>query len=117
MDKIHHNSAEYVPPPIEEARWRRPLCPYLMTGNHRILMHLDAFLIPQSFQWPAPGAPDRIGKRNLCDEWPYWRETAPEDAVIVFFAVEKDAAGSIAGVEFNFVVSYYFQQNYRVLPS
>ena len=44
-------------------------------------------------------------------------ETAPEDAVIVFFSVEKDAAGSIAGVEFNFVVSYYFQQNYRVLPS
>ena len=82
MDKIHHNSAEYVPPPIEEARWRRPLCPYLMTGNHRILMHLDAFLIPQSFQWPAPGAPDRLGKRNLCDEWPYWRETAPEEIAL-----------------------------------
>ena len=63
-----------MPEFIKEARWRRPLCPYLMTGNHRILMHLDAFLIPQSFQWPSPGAPERIGKRNLCDEWPYWRE-------------------------------------------
>ena len=57
-----------------EMRWKRPLCPYLMTGNHRFLIHLDAFLIPQSLQWPAPGAPERIGKRNLCDEWPYWKD-------------------------------------------
>ncbi|MBE6363119.1 MAG: hypothetical protein E7054_05635 [Lentisphaerae bacterium] len=76
MKKINDTSSGtgFMPEPIKEARWKRPLCPYLMTGNHRILMHLDAFLIPQSFQWPSPGAPERIGKRNLCDEWPYWRE-------------------------------------------
>ena len=84
MKKTHDAAvcSEFTPKLIEEARWRRPLCPYLMTGNHRILMHLDAFLIPQSFQWPSPGAPERIGKRNLCDEWPYWREMPQEEIAL-----------------------------------
>ena len=58
--------------------FRIPLCPYLMTGNHRILIHMDAYGIPQSFQWPRPGSPDRLGFRNFCDEWPYWEEMTPE---------------------------------------
>ena len=64
---------------LEAARWRMPLCPYLMTGNHRMLIHLDAYGVPQSLQWPAPGAPDRLGWRNPCDEWPYWEEMSQED--------------------------------------
>ena len=59
-------------------KFRIPLCPYLMTGNHRILIHLDAYGVPQSFQWPRPGSPDRLGFRNFCDEWPYWEEMTPE---------------------------------------
>ena len=59
-------------------KFRSPLCPYLMTGNHRILIHLDAYGVPQSFQWPRPGSPDRLGFRNFCDEWPYWEEMTPE---------------------------------------
>lgn len=74
------NDPFFAPVEITEMRWRRPLCPYLMTGNHRFLIHLDAFLIPQSLQWPAPGAPERIGKRNLCDEWPYWKDI-PRDEI------------------------------------
>ena len=31
-------------------KFRIPLCPYLMTGTHRILIHLDAYGVPQSFQ-------------------------------------------------------------------
>ncbi|MBR4664875.1 MAG: hypothetical protein IKO93_13465, partial [Lentisphaeria bacterium] len=59
-------------------KFRIPLCPYLMTGNHRILIHLDAYGIPQSLQWPRPGSSDRLGFRNFCDEWPYWEEMTPE---------------------------------------
>ena len=45
------------------------------------------------------------------------KETAPSDAVLVFFHVERDAEGGIAGIEFNFVVRDYFDLYYRVLPS
>lgn len=49
-----------------------------MLGNRRMLIHLDAYGVPQSLQWPAPGAPDRIGWRDPFDEWPYWEELPPE---------------------------------------
>lgn len=63
---------------ITSKRYRMPLCPYLMIGNHRLLIHLDAYGVPQSLQWPYPGSADRLGWRNFCDEWPYWEEMTPE---------------------------------------
>jgi GH15 family glucan-1,4-alpha-glucosidase len=63
---------------IEEKRYRMPLCPYLMIGNRRVLVHLDAYCVPQSLQWPRPGAADRLAWRDLSDEWPYWEEMSPE---------------------------------------
>jgi len=76
--------------PLPE-KFRMPLCPYLMTGNHRMLIHLDAYGIPQSLQWPRPGAPDRLGFRNFCDEWPYWEEMTPERLALLvpFFEYEN----------------------------
>lgn len=65
---------------IEDRKYRMPLCPYLMIGNRRVLIHLDAYCVPQSLQWPRPGAADRMGWRDLADEWPYWEEMS-EDAV------------------------------------
>lgn len=59
-------------------RYSVPLCPYLTIGNQRILIHMDAYCIAQSLQWPAPGAPDRLALRNGLDEWPYWDELPPE---------------------------------------
>ncbi len=86
------NDPLFSPVVIREDRWKRPLCPYLMTGNHRFLIHLDAFLVPQSLQWPAPGAPERIGKRNLCDEWPYWKEI-PQDEIALQMPLFQYADG------------------------
>lgn len=60
------------------AAYRMPLCPYLLVGNRRLLIHLDAYGVPQSLQWPAPGAPDRLGWRDPLDEWPYWEELDPD---------------------------------------
>ena len=63
---------------IEHERYRMPLCPYLIVGNRRILVHLDAFCVPQSLQWPRPGFPDRLSWRDPSDEWPYWEEMSAE---------------------------------------
>jgi hypothetical protein len=59
-------------------RYRVPLCPYLAVGNRRVLVHLDAYFVPQSLQWPRPGAVDRLGWRDGLDEWPYWDEMDAE---------------------------------------
>ena len=44
-------------------------------------------------------------------------ERAPEDAVVMFFAVERDEGGNITGVNFNFIVRDYFEKFYREVPS
>jgi GH15 family glucan-1,4-alpha-glucosidase len=67
-----------MPTKIEQQKYRVPLCPYLMIGNRRVLVHLDAYCVPQSLQWPRPGAADRLAWRDLADEWPYWEEMSPE---------------------------------------
>lgn len=87
MKNNPHQATFAVPLP---EKFRMPLCPYLMTGNHRLLVHLDAYGIPQSLQWPRPGAPDRLGFRNFCDEWPYWEEMTPEHLALLvpFFEYE-----------------------------
>lgn len=63
---------------IEQAKYRMPLCPYLVVGNQRVLVHLDAFGVPHSLQWPEPGSCDRLGWRDPLDEWPYWEEVGTE---------------------------------------
>jgi GH15 family glucan-1,4-alpha-glucosidase len=63
-----------MPVRIEQERYKTPLCPYLLVGNRRILVHLDAYCVPQSLQWPRPGSPDRLAWRDPFDEWPYWEE-------------------------------------------
>ena len=45
------------------------------------------------------------------------QETAPSDAVLAFYHVERDPEGTITGIEFNFIVRDYFEKYYRVLPS
>ena len=67
-----------MPMKIEQKKYRMPLCPYLMIGNRRVLIHLDAYCVPQSLQWPRPGASDRLAWRDLSDEWPYWEEMGQE---------------------------------------
>ena len=42
-------------------------------------------------------------------------ETAPADAVIIFYQIDKDPEGRISAVDFNFVESGYFSSNYKVL--
>jgi len=42
-------------------------------------------------------------------------ETAPSDAVIVFYEVARDEEGQITDVDFNFVDREYFENNYRVI--
>jgi GH15 family glucan-1,4-alpha-glucosidase len=64
--------------PIKSQRYRLPLCPYLLIGNRSILVHLDAFCVPQSLSWPKPGMPDRLAWRDPFDEWPYWEEMSAE---------------------------------------
>ena len=44
-------------------------------------------------------------------------ETAPADAVIIFYKVERDPDGKISDVNFNFVDAGYFSSHYRVIPS
>ena len=44
-------------------------------------------------------------------------ETAPFDAVIVFYSVDRDSEGKICKVDFNFVDRVYFEDNYKVLES
>ena len=63
---------------IENKKYRQPLCPYLAVGNRRLLVHLDAYCVPHSLQWPRPGIPDRMAWRDPFDEWPYWEEMSPE---------------------------------------
>lgn len=43
-------------------------------------------------------------------------ETAPADAVILFFDAARDAEGKITGINFNFIVSDYFREYYRIIP-
>ncbi|MCA1809720.1 MAG: hypothetical protein ABR497_00810 [Kiritimatiellia bacterium] len=63
---------------ITQTKYRTPLCPYLMIGNRGVLLHLDAYCVPQSLNWPRPGSPDRLGWRDPFDEWPYWEEMDQE---------------------------------------
>ncbi len=60
--------------PIVSKKYRMPLCPYLVIGNRKVLVHLDVFGVPQSLQWPEPGSADRLAWRDPLDEWPYWEE-------------------------------------------
>lgn len=57
-----------------DKRYYLPLCPYLAVGNGHVLIHLDAYGVPNSLQWPEVGSPDRLGWRDPFDEWPYWQE-------------------------------------------
>lgn len=83
--------------PVLPPRYRMPLCPYLMVGNRRLLVHLDAYGVPQSLQWPSPGAPDRLGWRDPFDEWPYWEELEA-DAIRAHMPYVVSADGARAGL-------------------
>ncbi len=63
---------------IEQEKYKTPLCPYLVIGNGRVLVHLDAFCVPHSLYWPKPGLPERLKWRDPFDEWPYWEEMPPQ---------------------------------------
>ena len=44
-------------------------------------------------------------------------ESAAHDAVIVFYSIERDEAGTIKGIDFNFVERGYFEKTYEVLTN
>lgn len=44
-------------------------------------------------------------------------ETAPDNAVIVFYAVNRDEDGKITSIRFNFVDADYFKANYKLIDS
>ena len=44
-------------------------------------------------------------------------ETAPDNAVIVFYAVNRDEDGKITSIRFNFVDADYFKANYKIIES
>ena len=71
------------------------------------------FLLERGLLGIRPEDPSRY---FFADMWGT-RETAPSDAVIAFYAVEREPDGRIASVEFNFIVRDYFEKYYRVLPS
>ena len=83
--------------------WRRedPECPELR------------FLLDRGILAFHPEDPKRFFTAHMWDT----EETAPGDAVIVFYHVEKDPEGNVTGVNFNFVVKDYFEKYYRVVPS
>ena len=43
-----------------------------------------------------------------------WR---PDNAVIVFYAVNRDEDGKITSIRFNFVDADYFKANYKLIES
>ena len=66
------------------------------------------------------------GSLQICPENPQrcfsaflWgtTETAPADAIIIFYDVVQNPEGNITSVDFNFVDSGYFDTHYQVLPS
>ena len=71
------------------------------------------FLLDRGILSFHPENPKRYFSALLWDT----EETAPEDAVIVFFSVERNPEGNITEINFNFVVHDYFTTHYRVLPS
>lgn len=58
-----------------------------------------------------PGEPQRFFTARIWET----DESAPFDAVIVFFGIERDSEGRITGVNFNFVRHDYFMRYYRLL--
>ena len=42
-------------------------------------------------------------------------ETAPDDAVIIFYSVDKNEDGTIESISFNFVDADYFRGNYKIV--
>lgn len=50
---------------------------------------------------------------------PLWGtiETAPADAVIVFYSIDRDRQGKIINADFNFVIREEFERQYEILPS
>ena len=71
------------------------------------------FLLDRGILFFHPENPARFFSAFLWDT----EETAPDDAVILFYAVERDPEGNITGINFNFIVHDYFQKYYRVVPS
>ena len=71
------------------------------------------FLLDRGILSFHPENPERFFSAFLWDT----EETAPEDAVVMFFSVERDPEGKITGINFNFIVKDYFQKYYRVVPS
>ena len=57
--------------------------------------------------------------KEHCFSAPLWdtKETAPADAVIVFYRVGHNPEGKIDAVDFNFVDAAYFSEHYRLLPA
>ena len=70
------------------------------------------FLLDRKILFIHPENPQRYFSARLWGT----EETAPSDAVIVFFSVERDPEGNITGINFNFVVKDYFEKYYREIP-
>ena len=69
------------------------------------------FLLDRSLLRVHPDHPRRYFSASLWET----EETAASDAVIVFFGVDRDPEGQIAGINFNFVDREYFNTHYRVI--
>ena len=59
-----------------------------------------------------PDTPGRWYSARLWDT----EETAPRDAVLVFYDIRRGADGAIEAVDFNFVVREAFERTYAILP-
>nr|MCR5327390.1 hypothetical protein [Saccharofermentans sp.] len=45
------------------------------------------------------------------------KETAPDNATIVFYAINRDDDENITSIIFNFVDADYFKSNYKIIDS
>ena len=69
------------------------------------------FLLDRGILSVCPENPDRCFSAFLWGT----TETAPADAVIIFYYAEKDPEGTISRIDFNFVSAGYFSTHYRIL--
>ena len=69
------------------------------------------FLVDEGRLQVHPGDPERYFTAELWGT----EETAPSDAAILFYSVDRDPEERITGIEFNFVVKEYLDANYTVI--
>ena len=97
--RISGDEYEQIPKPLKAWTVQEPMCEeiqFLMEHKDLVIAENDA-----SHYFTAP----------------LWGtiESAPKDAVVVFYRIERDSCGKIVDAEFNFVVRDAFEKTYDII--